>query len=59
MEHHFTKHINGAALFINSKTHILYDFLINRLFPEDTIIKPGSQYHSSQGMFYYLFDYSK
>lgn len=59
MEHYFTKHSSPVALFMNSKTHILYDFLINRLLPEDAIIKPGSQYHTFEGTFYYLFDYLK
>ena len=59
MEHYFTKYTNAAALFMNSKTNILYDLFIKTLFPEDTISKPGSQYHPSQGMFYYLFDYLK
>ena len=59
MEHYFTKYTNAAALFMNSKTNILYDLFIKTLFPEDTISKPGSQYHPYQGMFYYLFDYLK
>lgn len=58
MEHHFTKYNHGAVLFLNSKTHILYDFWVNRFSHEDAI-KPGFWYHPFQRIFYYLFDYLK